>query len=94
MLIDSWLSGQRGAFASALHHLVLPAIVLGTIPLAIISRMTRSSMLEVLNEDYVRTARAKGLPEGQVMRRHVLRENAVLNSSPFETLGLRPRSSG
>ena len=61
MLIDALLSGQEGAFRSALSHLILPTIVLGTIPLAVIARMTRSSMLEVLSEDYVRTARAKGL---------------------------------
>ena len=61
MLIDSLLSGQEGAFRSALSHLILPAIVLGTIPLAVIARQTRSAMLEVLSEDYVRTARAKGL---------------------------------
>ena len=59
MLIDSLLSGQKGAFASALQYLILPTVVLGTVPLAIIARMTRSSMLEVLSEDYVRTARAK-----------------------------------
>ncbi|MGL4573183.1 MAG: ABC transporter permease, partial [Burkholderiaceae bacterium] len=58
LLIDSLLSGEDGAFVSALRHLILPAIVLGTIPLAVIARMTRSSMLEVLREDYVRTARA------------------------------------
>src|SRR5699024_12338521 len=52
MLIDSWLSGEPGAFKSAVMHLILPSIVLGTIPLAVISRMTRSSMLEVLGEDY------------------------------------------
>ena len=62
MLIDSLLSGQPGAFRSALSHLILPTIVLGTIPLAVIARQTRSAMLEVLGEDYVRTARAKGLP--------------------------------
>ena len=62
MLIDSLLSGQEGAFRSAARHLILPAIVLGTVPLAVIARQTRSAMLEVLNEDYVRTARAKGLP--------------------------------
>ena len=60
MVIDAWLSGQEGAVLDALHHLVLPGIVLGTVPLAVIARMTRSSMLEVLSEDYVRTARAKG----------------------------------
>ena len=58
---DALLSDQPGAFLDALHHLVLPAIVLGTVPLAVIARMTRSSMLEVLSEDYVRTARAKGM---------------------------------
>ena len=57
MTIDALLSDQKSAFLDALRHLILPAIVLGTIPLAIIARMTRSSMLEVLSEDYVRTAR-------------------------------------
>src|SRR6185437_6227836 len=56
MLIDSVLSGQKGAFVSAVQHLILPTIVLGTIPLAVIARQTRSAMLEVLGEDYVRTA--------------------------------------
>jgi len=77
MVIDAWLSGQDGAVADALHHLVLPAIVLGTIPLAVIARMTRSAMLEVLNEDYVRTARAKGLPPWRVIGLHALR-NAMI----------------
>jgi len=77
MLIDSWLSGQPGAFASAVSHLILPTIVLGTIPLAIIARMTRSSMLEVLGEDYVRTAKAKGLPPWRVVGLHALR-NALI----------------
>jgi dipeptide transport system permease protein len=77
MLIDSWLSGQEGAFLDAVKHLILPAIVLGTVPLAIIARMTRSSMLEVLSEDYVRTARAKGLSEGRVYGLHALR-NALI----------------
>ena len=77
MLIDSLLSGQDGAFASALHHLILPAIVLGTIPLAVIARMTRSAMLEVLSEDYVRTARAKGLSPFRVIGIHALR-NALI----------------
>lgn len=53
------LADDVSAFFDALHHLILPAIVLGTIPLAVIARMTRSSMLEVLREDYIRTARAK-----------------------------------
>src|SRR4030095_8067956 len=70
MLIDALRSGDPGAFRSAMSHLVLPSIALGTIPLAVIARMTRSSMLEVLREDYVRTARAKGLPQLQVVLIH------------------------
>ncbi len=77
MLIDAWRSGQAGAFRSALSHLVLPAIALGTIPLAVIARMTRSAMLEVLREDYVRTARAKGLSWFSVVCVHALR-NALI----------------
>ncbi|HUF55696.1 MAG TPA: ABC transporter permease subunit [Thermohalobaculum sp.] len=77
MLIDSLLSGQAGAFRSAVSHLVLPALVLGTIPLAVIARQTRSAMLEVLSEDYVRTARAKGLPPRRVVGLHALR-NALI----------------
>ncbi len=76
-LIDSLLSGQKGAFLDALHHLILPSIVLGTVPMAVIARMTRSSMLEVLEEDYVRTARAKGLPASRVIGLHALR-NALI----------------
>ena len=77
MLVDTWLSGEEGAFASAAAHLVLPSVVLGTIPLAVIARMTRSSMLEVLREDYVRTARAKGLSPARVVLVHALR-NALM----------------
>ncbi|HEX5077988.1 MAG TPA: ABC transporter permease subunit [Geminicoccaceae bacterium] len=77
MLVDSLLSGQEGAFRSAASHLVLPAIVLATVPLAIIARQTRSAMLEVLGEDYVRTARAKGLPPSRVIGLHALR-NALI----------------
>ena len=77
MLIDSLLSDEKGAFRSALSHLVLPAIVLGTVPLAVIARQTRSAMLEVLGEDYVRTARAKGLPPSRVVGLHALR-NALI----------------
>ncbi|MDZ4735802.1 MAG: ABC transporter permease subunit [Rhodospirillaceae bacterium] len=77
MLIDTLLSGQEGAFRSALHHLVLPTVVLGTIPLAVIARMTRSAMLEVLSEDYIRTARAKGLRPWRVVAVHALR-NAMI----------------
>ncbi|HMT13804.1 MAG TPA: ABC transporter permease subunit [Aestuariivirga sp.] len=76
-LIDSLLSGQKGAFGDALRHLILPTIVLGTVPLAVIARMTRSSMLEVLEEDYVRTARAKGLANWRVIGVHALR-NALI----------------
>jgi dipeptide transport system permease protein len=77
MLVDAWLSGEAGAFKSALMHLVLPALVLGTSTLAVVARMTRSSMLEVLREDYVRTARAKGLSPTRVVVVHALR-NALI----------------
>ncbi len=77
MLIDAWLSGEAGAFKSAVRHLVLPSIVLGTVPLAVIARMTRSSMLEVLREDYMRTARAKGLSPARVVFVHALRNALV-----------------
>jgi dipeptide transport system permease protein len=77
MLIDSLLSGQEGAFVSAVRHLILPTIVLGTIPLAVIARQTRSAMLEVLSEDYIRTARAKGLTPIRVNGLHALR-NALI----------------
>lgn len=86
MLIDSLLSGQKGAFASAVSHLVLPTIVLATIPLAVIARQTRSAMLEVLGEDYVRTARAKGLPTRRVVGLHALR-NAMI--PVITTIGLQ-----
>ncbi len=77
MTIDSILSGQKGAFSSAISHLILPSIVLATIPLAVIARQTRSAMLEVLGEDYVRTARAKGLSPARVVGVHALR-NAMI----------------
>ncbi len=82
MLIDAWMAEaaddfNKGAFLDAIHHLILPTIVLGTIPLAVISRMTRSSMLEVMGEDYVRTARAKGLSPRRVIFVHTLR-NALI----------------
>jgi dipeptide transport system permease protein len=77
MTVDSLFSDQEGAFRSALSHLILPTIVLGTIPLAVIARMTRSSMLEVLGEDYIRTARAKGLPAWRIISIHALR-NALI----------------
>jgi dipeptide transport system permease protein len=77
MLVDSLLSGEEGAFKSAVSHLILPTIALGTIPLAVVARMTRSAMLEVLREDYVRTARAKGLSRLRVIGVHALR-NALI----------------
>ncbi len=86
MLIDSLLSGQPGAFRSAVSHLILPTIVLGTIPLAVIARQTRSAMLEVLSEDYVRTARAKGLSPLRVVGVHALR-NAMI--PVVTTIGLQ-----
>ena len=86
MLIDSLLSGQDGAFRSAVSHLILPTIVLATIPLAVIARQTRSAMLEVLSEDYVRTARAKGLSPFRVVSVHALR-NAMI--PVITTIGLQ-----
>ena len=86
MLIDSLISGQKGAFASALSHLILPSIVLATIPLAVIARQTRSAMLEVMGEDYVRTARAKGLSTRRVIGVHALR-NAMI--PVITTIGLQ-----
>jgi dipeptide transport system permease protein len=77
MLIDCWYSDDAGACTSAASHLVLPMIVLGTVPLAVVARMTRSAMLEVLNEDYIRTARAKGLSAQRVVVIHALR-NALI----------------
>ncbi|MCL9668830.1 dipeptide ABC transporter permease DppB [Rosenbergiella epipactidis] len=77
MLVDTLLWGEPGDFKDAIQHLILPAIVLGTIPLAVIVRMTRSAMLEVLGEDYIRTARAKGLTPLRVILVHALR-NAML----------------
>ena len=86
MLIDSLLSSDKGAFKSALSHLILPSIALGTIPLAVIARMTRSSMLEVLREDYVRTARAKGASSFRIVGIHALR-NALI--PVVTTIGLQ-----
>jgi dipeptide transport system permease protein len=77
MLIDTLMAGDYDAFRSALSHLILPTIVLGTVPLAVVARMTRSAMLEVLGEDYIRTARAKGLADGRVIGMHALR-NALI----------------
>jgi len=73
MLVDTLLAGRFDLFVDAARHLVLPAIALGSIPLAIIARITRASVLDVSNEDYVRTARAKGLRERRVDDRHIMR---------------------
>jgi peptide/nickel transport system permease protein len=75
--IDGLLAGRPDITLNALQHLVLPAITLATVPLAIIARMTRSAMLEVLGQDYMRTARAKGLRDRVVLVRHALK-NALL----------------
>ena len=77
MLIDAALSEEVGAWPSAVLHLALPALVLGTVPMAVIARMTRSAMLEVLREDYMRTAGAKGLSPARVVLVHGLRNALV-----------------
>ncbi len=77
MLIDTLLAGDTDAFKSAVRHLILPSIALGTIPLAVIARMTRSAMLEVIQEDYIKAARAKGLSPLRVTLVHALR-NALI----------------
>jgi peptide/nickel transport system permease protein len=77
VVLDSLLAGNMRAALDALWHLVLPAITLGTIPLAIVAKITRSGMLEVLRSDYVRTARAKGLSQAAVVYKHALRNALV-----------------
>lgn len=81
-ILDAIIARDWYALWDAIRHLILPAIALGSIPLAVITRITRASVLDVQNEDYVRTARAKGLPPLEVDRRHVLR-NALL---PISTI--------
>ena len=76
-VLDALIAGDFNAFVDVLKHLILPAVALGSIPLAIIARITRAAVLDVQNEDYVRTARAKGMSPSIVDRRHVLR-NAML----------------
>ena len=85
-VLDGLLTREWDAAWDALVHLVLPGIALGTIPLAIIVRITRASVLDVVNEDYVRTANAKGLATATVRRRHIIR-NALLPVST--TIGLQ-----
>lgn len=82
LVYDSLVQGNMPAFWDALSHLVLPSIILGWFTLALISRITRSSMLEVLSQDYIRTARAKGVAEKWVILKHALR-NALI---PLVTL--------
>jgi peptide/nickel transport system permease protein len=77
LTIDSLITGRFDAFASALHHLVLPAIILALEPMAVIARIMRTAMLEVMREQYVQTARAKGLFERSVILTHALR-NALI----------------
>ena len=76
-LIDTLLAGNFTAFRDAIMHLILPAITLGTIPLAIIARMTRSSLLEILNQQYIVTAYAKGLPKRIVILKHALKNSII-----------------
>ena len=77
VLIDSIITGNSYAFVDGVKHLIMPVIALATIPMAIIARMTRSSMLDVLQEDYIRTAHAKGIRESLVLGKHALK-NAFL----------------
>jgi len=77
LLVDTLLAGRLDSLFDALRHLALPALALGTIPLSVISRITRSSVLEVLQLDYVRTAWAKGLSERVVLAKHVLKNALV-----------------
>ncbi len=77
MLVDAWLSGERGAMRSALSHLVLPSLVLGTYAMALVARMTRSSLLEVLGQDFVRAARARGLAPWRVIGLHAMRSALI-----------------
>jgi ABC-type dipeptide/oligopeptide/nickel transport system permease component len=77
LFFESLVRGEWAAVGRAVAHLVLPAVALATIPLATITRMTRSAVLEEVGKDYVTTARAKGLPERRVVGRHVLRNALV-----------------
>jgi ABC-type dipeptide/oligopeptide/nickel transport system permease component len=76
-IVNALISGQWRVFGLAIKHLILPTLALATIPMSVIARMTRSSLLDVLQKDYVRTARAKGASERRVVRGHALR-NALL----------------
>lgn len=76
-LIDTLIEGDTDGFVDALQHLILPAVALGMYSMAIIARMTRSTMLETLGQDYIRTARAKGISESKVIRKHALRNGLI-----------------
>jgi len=77
VVLNSLLTGNFEVLKNALWHLILPCVAVGTIPMAIIARMTRSSLLDVLGQDYIRTARAKGVRQGVVITKHALR-NALI----------------
>jgi peptide/nickel transport system permease protein len=85
-VLDAVLTGNWEAFRDALWHIIMPAFTLSTIPTAIIARMTRSSMLEVLRQDYIKTAKAKGLSQFKVVFKHALR-NALI--PVVTTIGLQ-----
>jgi len=77
LLVNALATGNWKLLGDGLRHLILPSVAVGTIPMAIIARMTRSSLLEVLGQDYIRTARANGLPYNKVITRHAL-SNAMI----------------
>ncbi|MFQ5967943.1 MAG: ABC transporter permease [Acidimicrobiia bacterium] len=76
-IFNSFITGQWDVLSDAVTHMILPAVALATIPLAIIARITRSSLLEVMGKDYIRTARAKGAKEARVVRNHALRNSML-----------------
>ena len=85
-VLDGLLRGRPEVSWNALKHLVLPGIALGTIPLAIVVRMTRSAMLEVLGQDYIRTAKAKGLQRSLVVNKHALRKRALASRYRYRSV--------
>ena len=93
VILNSLITGQWSVFWDAIKHLILPAVALATIPMSIITRMTRSSLLEVMGKDYIRTARAKGAGEPRVVRHHAFR-NAMLPVTTIVGLQLGARLGG
>jgi ABC-type dipeptide/oligopeptide/nickel transport system permease component len=77
LVVDAAIAGQWRVFADAVRHLILPSVILSVISLAMITRVTRASLLDVLHEDYLRTARAKGLGEARILLKHALRNASV-----------------